>query len=186
MHNRLPYSVILDTSFLIRLLSAKDSLHFNAVGYFKYFLENDILMYVSTISVAEYCVNGDASELSLRNVRIIPFNFRHATIAGKFAKALYDARTANEIIIDNRLIIPNDAKIFAQANCVDEIKNFVTSDTWQCHRYDIETVDEIKNFVTSDTRSEKLISRIASKENVDFEHIDIQIPYTELFGVLEF
>lgn len=163
MHNRLPYSVILDTSFLIRLLSAKDSLHLNAIGYFKYFLENDIPMYVSTISVAEYCVNGDASELPLRNVRIIPFNFRHATIAGKFAKALYDARAANEIIIDNRLIIPNDAKIFAQANCVDEIKYFVTSDT----------------------RSEKLISRIASKVDVNFGHMDIHIPYTEQFGVLE-
>lgn len=59
MHNGLPYSVILDTSFLIRLLSAKDSLHLNAVGYFKYFLENDIPMYVSTISVAEYCVNSE-------------------------------------------------------------------------------------------------------------------------------
>lgn len=45
MHKRPSYGVILDTSFLIRLLSAKDSLHLNAVGYFKYFLENDIPMY---------------------------------------------------------------------------------------------------------------------------------------------
>lgn len=163
MHKRLSYGVILDTSFLIRLLSAKDNLHTNAVGYFKYFLENDVSMHVSTITIAEYCVNGEVSELPLRNVRIIPFNFQHATVAGKFAKALYDARTANEIIIDNRLIIPNDAKIFAQANCVDEIKYFVTSDT----------------------RSEKLITRIANKEDVNFEHMDIHIPHTQQFGILE-
>lgn len=163
MHKRPSYGVILDTSFLIRLLSAKDNLHTNAVGYFKYFLENDVSMHVSTITIAEYCVNGEVSELPLRNVRIIPFNFQHATVAGKFAKALYDARTANEIKIDNRLIIPNDAKIFAQANCVDEIKYFVTSDT----------------------RSEKLIARIASKEDVNFEHMDIHIPHTQQFGILE-
>ena len=163
MHKRPSYGVILDTSFLIRLLSAKDNLHTNAVGYFKYFLENDVSMHVSTITIAEYCVNGEVSELPLRNVRIIPFNFQHATVAGKFAKALYDARTANEIKIDNRLIIPNDAKIFAQANCVDEIKYFVTSDT----------------------RSEKLITRIASKEDVNFEHMDIHIPHTQQFGILE-
>lgn len=163
MHKRPSYGVILDTSFLIRLLSANDNLHTNAVGYFKYFLENDVSMHVSTITIAEYCVNGEVSELPLRNVRIIPFNFQHATVAGKFAKALYDARTANEIKIDNRLIIPNDAKIFAQANCVDEIKYFVTSDT----------------------RSEKLIARIASKEDVNFEHMDIHIPHTQQFGILE-
>lgn len=67
-------------------------------------------MYISTITVAEYCVNGDISELPLRNVRIVPFNIQHAIIAGKFAKALYDARLTKELSIDNRLIIPNDAK----------------------------------------------------------------------------
>lgn len=86
-------------------------------------------MYISTITVAEYCVNGDISELPLRNVRIVPFNIQHAIIAGKFAKALYDARLTKELSIDNRLIIPNDAKIFAQANCSDDVKFFVTSDT---------------------------------------------------------
>ncbi len=52
------YSVILDTSFMIRLLSESEKLHSNALGYFKYFLEHDIPMYFSTVSVAEYCVKG--------------------------------------------------------------------------------------------------------------------------------
>lgn len=39
------YSVILDTSFMIRLLSASDKLHPNALGYFRYFLEHNIPMY---------------------------------------------------------------------------------------------------------------------------------------------
>jgi predicted nucleic acid-binding protein len=36
------HSVMLDTSFFIRLLNDEDALHSNAVGYFKYFLENEI------------------------------------------------------------------------------------------------------------------------------------------------
>jgi len=53
------HSVLLDTSFFIRLLNDEDPLHKNAVGYFKYFLENDIVLKVSTISIAEYCVLGN-------------------------------------------------------------------------------------------------------------------------------
>lgn len=48
------HSVLLDTSFFIRLLNDGDSLHKNALGYFKYFLEKEIVHKVSTISVAEY------------------------------------------------------------------------------------------------------------------------------------
>lgn len=114
------YSVILDTSFLIRLLSRNDSLHSNAVGYFKYFLKNDIPMYISTISIAEYCVKGDVSELPLRNVRIVPFNFQHALVAGRFARLLFDANIKKEVSVANRLIIPNDAKIFAQADYITD------------------------------------------------------------------
>ncbi len=47
------HSVMLDTSFFIRLLNDEDVLHSNAVGYFKYFLENEINLKVSTISIAE-------------------------------------------------------------------------------------------------------------------------------------
>ncbi len=47
------HSVLLDTSFFIRLLNDNDSLHKNARDYFKYFLENDITLKISTISIAE-------------------------------------------------------------------------------------------------------------------------------------
>ena len=72
------YSVLLDTSFFIRLLNSDDFLHINARDYFKYFLENEILLKVSTISIAEYCVKGKMDELPLRNLKIISFNLEHA------------------------------------------------------------------------------------------------------------
>lgn len=156
------FSVLLDTSFLIRLLSKNDPLHQNAEDYYRYFLEKEIPMYISTITVAEYCVNGDISELPLRSVRIIPFNIQHAPIAGGFANILYSARKTNDISVDNRLIIPNDVKLFAQAECTPDV------------RY----------FVTSDTKSSKLIDKISEKNVVSFEHMDIHEPYTLNFGIL--
>lgn len=156
------FSVLLDTSFLIRLLSKNDHLHQNAEDYYRYFLEKEIPMYISTITVAEYCVNGDISELPLRSVRIIPFNIQHAPIAGGFANILYSARKTNDISVDNRLIIPNDVKLFAQAECTPDVKYFVTSDT----------------------KSSKLIDKISEKNVVSFEHMDIHEPYTLNFGIL--
>ncbi len=157
------YSVMLDTSFLIRLLSKNDILHQNAMEYFRYFLEQDVPMYVSTITVAEYCVNGEIAELPFRNIRIVPFNIQHAPVAGRFASVLYAARATGTLVVDSRLIIPNDAKIFAQASCLDDV------------RY----------FVTSDTKSAKLISKISDSEDVSFSHMDIHIPFTQQFGVLD-
>lgn len=163
MRNDKTYSVILDTSFLIRLLAASDPLHSNAVGYFKYFLDNNIPMYVSTISIAEYCVEGDQNELPLRALRIIPFNFQHAPVAGRYAKALFEAKKNDEIQVDQRRVIPNDVKIFAQADCTADIKYFVTSDS----------------------KSSGLISKISEKESITFEHMDIHTPFTSTFGVLD-
>lgn len=59
------HSVLLDTSFFIRLLNDEDPLHSNARGYFKYFLEKEIVLKISTISIAEYCVRGKIDELPL-------------------------------------------------------------------------------------------------------------------------
>lgn len=76
------HSVLLDTSFFIRLLNDEDPLHRNAVGYFRYFLENDITLKVSTISIAEYCVLGNLEDLPLKNVQIVPFNLKEAQKTG--------------------------------------------------------------------------------------------------------
>jgi len=157
------YSVILDTSFMIRLLSETEKLHPNALGYFKYFLEHDIPMYFSTVSVAEYCVKGDFDDLPFQNIRILPFNIFHAKEAGRFAKALFNAKSKGLIEIPNRLIIPNDSKIFAQGAIEKDI------------RY----------FVTTDIQSKSNIAIIRQDCAAEIEHLDITIPYTTAFGVLD-
>ena len=47
--------VFCDTGFVIRLLDRTSDLHENALGYLRYFLENDYVIRMSTIAVAEFC-----------------------------------------------------------------------------------------------------------------------------------
>ena len=158
------YSVILDTSFMIRLLNDSDPLHSNARGYFRYFLENDVPMYFSTVSVAEYCVRGDFDDLPFRNIRILPFNIFHAREAGRFADALFKAKSDKIIDVPDRLIIPNDPKLFAQGAYEKDIKYFVTADT-------------------RSKRNSEVVRRCCA---ADIEHLDIHTPYGTTFGQIDF
>jgi len=119
-------------------------------------------MKVSTISIAEYCVKGKIDELPLRNLQIIPFNIDHATKAGEFADIVFKSVKEKEIKFDQRAIIPNDTKIFAQADLDPSVIQFVTSDS-SCKRvYDI----------------------IKDKAPIRFEIIDIHTTFDSTFGIL--
>lgn len=157
------HSVLLDTSFFIRLLNSSDPLHSNALGYFKYYLEQGIRMKVSTISIAEFCVLGKISDLPLRNLEILPFNLHDAQRTGEFAKILFEH---NNIEVDRlmpRAIIPNDSKLFAQSD----------------------KDPSVTHFVTSDARSVKTWNALKKKIIPKFEILDIATPYHQTFGILD-
>lgn len=156
-------SVLLDTSFFIRLLNDEDKLHSNAVGYFKYFLENEITLKVSTITIAEYCVLGKLTDLPLVNVQILPFNLKEAERAGEFANILFTENKASITSLHPRAIIPNDAKLFAQAD-IDKT---------------------ITHFVTSDVRSKNTLKMLKNVLQPKFEIISIEVPFSETFGILD-
>jgi len=82
-------AVLLDTSFFLRFLNDSDPLFKNADGYFRYFIQMEITMMISTISIAEYCVGGDVNELPLRNLQIVPFNINHSLRTGEFARIVF-------------------------------------------------------------------------------------------------
>ena len=157
--------VLLDTSFFIRLLNEEDPLHNNALGYFRYFLEHDFVIKISTIAIAEYCVRGDVSELPLKNMLIVPFNFDHAQRAGKMIAEVYAEKKKRGATIAPRAIVPNDTKMFAQADVEPDI-NF---------------------YGTADVECKKVYKMIESAEGkLSFDFIDITIPYTTFFGLLDF
>lgn len=157
------HSVLLDTSFFIRLLNDEDPLHSNAVGYFKYFLESEVNLKVSTISIAEYCVLGNLEDLPLKNIQILPFNLKDAERTGEFAKIIFTENKMSTEKLSPRAIIPNDSKLFAQA----DLDNTIT------------------HFVTSDVRSKNTLALLKKGVTPKFDIISIDIPYSETFGILD-
>ncbi|MBL8124167.1 MAG: hypothetical protein KIT61_08895 [Pyrinomonadaceae bacterium] len=155
-------SLQLDTSFCIRLLNENDDLHDNALRFYHYFIEQGIRLKFSTISIAEYCVKGSLEELPLRNLEIIPFNANHAVKAGEFARLTFEKK--GSLDLGSRLIIPNDTKLFAQA--------------------DVPT--DVTHFATSDVNSLKMHDLLKTESTISFEMINIRNPYHEELGILPF
>lgn len=158
------HSVLLDTSFFIRLLNEEDPLHENALGYFRYFLEYGFCLKISTIAIAEFCVKGEATDLPLRNLQILPFNYNHAIIAGKFINVVHSKKNEQQVEIKPRTVVPNDSKMFAQAECEPDIEYFASSDT----------------------EATKVIKLLKEEWSLSFRFIDINIPYSTFFGELDF
>lgn len=148
------------TSFFIRLLDRTDPLHTNAKGYFKYLAEHDFELCISTIAIAEFCVRGGVHELPLKNLQIVPFNLDHAKRTGEFAKIVFENK--GKLKLSERHVIPNDTKLFAQA--------------------DIEKTVEF--YLSSDSESLKIYNVIHSHTPPSFQFINLNTPHNETFGLL--
>lgn len=154
-------AVLLDTSFFLRFLNNSDPLFKNADGYFRYFLQKEITMMISTISIAEYCVGGDVHELPLRNLQIVPFNLDHSKRTGEFAKIVFQNK--GKLKLKERNIIPNDTKLFAQADCEKSVEFYLSSHT----------------------ESNKIYNLLKQETAPKFQFIDLNLPYNETFGLLD-
>jgi hypothetical protein len=155
-------SVLLDTSFFLRFLNDESPLYKNADNYFRYFIQQEITMMISTISIAEYCVGGDIHELPLKNLQIVPFNLDHSKRTGEFAKIVFQNK--GKLKLNERNIIPNDTKLFAQADCEKSVEFYLSSDT----------------------ESLKIYNLLKEHTNPKFQFIDLNTPYNETFGILDF
>lgn len=155
-------SVLLDTSFFIRFLNDEDPLFKNAMEYYKYFISKEIKMFISTISIAEYCTGGTIDELPLRNLAILPFNLNHSIKTGEIAKLVFTNKGG--LKLKERNIIPNDSKLFSQA--------------------DVEA--NIFYYLSSDSESFKIYSLLKDENcKLKFSFIDLNTPPNEYFGYLD-
>ena len=154
--------VFCDTGFVIRLLDETNELHNNALGYYRYFLENDYILRMSTIAVAEFCVKDSVEHLPLKNILLAPFNANHAVQSGECARILYDAKAKGVMVVDSRILIQNDVKLLAQAQC-----------------------ESASYFLTSDTQSKRMYDVLKEEGQLTFDFTDIHTPYNEKFGMLD-
>lgn len=118
--------VFVDTGFLIKLLNNQEALHQNALAYFKYFLEEKMVIIVSAIAIGEYCVQGQITHLPLKNLQTLNYNVIHSVKAGRYGA----------IALANRAVITNDIKLLAQAES-EKIDYYVTADTGSKALYDL-------------------------------------------------
>ena len=108
------------------MLNENDKLFSYANDYYKFFLENDYGLIISTISIAEFCVKGSLDNLPLKDLQILPFNLDHAGRAGDFAKEIFQSR--ENLAFADRKIIPNDTNLFAQSDVDKYISFYLSSD----------------------------------------------------------
>lgn len=155
--------VLCDTGFLIRLGRPDDSLHANARGYLKYLLTEKHQMFVSTIALAEYAVQDRIENLPMRYFRVLPFNIDHAQKAGEFAGIVFAGRGQLPIEITQRAIIPNDTKMFAQA----------------------EVNPAITHYLTADKKCEGVYQLLAKTKQLSFQILSLTTPHHQAFGELD-
>jgi predicted nucleic acid-binding protein len=153
-------SILLDTSFCIRLLKSNDELHKNAKDYFKYFLEKKIEIFLSSIVVAEYSVKDDPANLPLEFVKIIPFDFFDGKTAGEFHSILLNHRV--QVANIERNVIKDDCKLLAQL----------------FNR-------NIQGYITKDRKSfSQIIAPIKASKKITMEILDLEIPLKDFKGEL--
>lgn len=155
-------SIMLDTSFCIRLLKKDDELHQNALEYFEFFLQNKIELFLSSIVIAEYSVKDDPQNLPLKTMRIVPFDYFDGKRAGEFHNILLNNKAEWKGV--DRLVIKDDCKILAQ------IMN-----------------RNINAYITKDKGSfSKIISPIVQQTNLSIELLDLAVPLSTYKNELPF
>ena len=157
------FGVLCDTSYLIRLSNSNEALHENARKYLKYLLDEGHVLFVSTIALAEYAVKDPIANLPMRYFRVIPFNIDHAQRAGELTEIVLRTRNRLPENLTDRAIIPNDSKMFAQAD----------------------TVQRVTHFLTADKKCESIFNLIKESAKVSFDLLFLQRPVGESFGILD-
>lgn len=154
--------ILCDTGFLIRLNQPQNELHANARAYLKYLLAGDHQLYVSTIALAEYAVKDQIGNLPMKYFRVLPFNIDHAQQAGEFARIVFSKRDQLPADFTQRVIIPNDTKMFAQAA----------------------VTPAITHYLTADQRCEVVYRLVRDSMAVGFEILSLHTPCHQAFGEL--
>jgi len=149
-------SVLLDTSFLITLHDKTRANHETAARYFQHWIPRKVTLYASTIVVAEYSAKGEISEVILRHLHVLPFNYSHAVRAGQLVAMQLSAKESLTFpkTDDPRDAVKDDIKLFAQTH--------VTKSTL---------------LATDDQKMPKLVDFFRLQKLVDFSILPLWLPF---------
>ena len=154
--------LLLDTSFLINLVSKSAMFHDRAYEFFNSFMKRHCSMAVSTIALSEYAIKDDVTHIPLSMLQIIPFNYGHAVKSGAYGNQVVSCR--KQELDTSRVIVLNDSKMFAQA--------------------EFEGVDYV---VSADSKAQKTYQWLKDADLAHFEYLDItKTSVNDFFGELPF
>jgi predicted nucleic acid-binding protein len=153
--------IFFDTSFFIRLYKEDDPDHQNAKTYYRRFRDSGAELFLSTIVAAEFGTGVDIKNLPYKYLTVLPFNLDHASRSSVLARVAFENRKKGAIKLENRVVIPNDTKILAQA---EEIGANL--------------------FIARDNNCEKVYKLMKDNGLLSFEYLDLRTPPTEFFSEL--
>lgn len=115
-------SVLLDTCFLISLVDDTRENHEKAVAFYKYFLQENIAMILSSIVTCEFCVKQPIEDLPLKNFKPLSFNIPDSY---HLSKIFFDKfKVAPKL---DRISIKDDYKIISQCS-FNKLTYLITED----------------------------------------------------------
>ena len=101
--------VVLDTSFFISLADKKRANHEAARKYWRFFLDQRVPMFLSTIVVSEFAIRQPLPPEILKACIVLPFNFNEALKAAELDFQTHQGPK------ESRQALKDDVKIIAQA-----------------------------------------------------------------------
>lgn len=117
--------VVIDTSFLITLADKNRAHHEAARRYWRYFLENEIPIFLSAIVVSEFCIKQEIPPDMLRCCVVLPFNWEDAQRAANLDwKRLRLAGVERDALKDDIKIIAQAARVEAAFVITDDAESF--------------------------------------------------------------
>lgn len=95
---------------------------FNATEFYKYFIENKIAMFLSSIVTCEFCIKQPITDLPLYNFKMLPFNIPDSYNITSVFDDFYNNESNN-----NRNSVKDDYKITSQS-AFNKIDFIITED----------------------------------------------------------
>jgi predicted nucleic acid-binding protein len=121
-------AILLDTSYLISLADPSRQHHQAALAYLREAVRREVPLYLSVVVAAEFQVKQAVTDLPMRNLEVLPFNFDHAMMAGLLMREL--KRDSD----DDRSAVKDDVKLIAQAIC-ESLTHILTEDAQTLVKY---------------------------------------------------
>ena len=124
---------LVDTSFLVTAFDDSRPNHKNAKKYYRYLLDNDIMVRLSTVVIAEYQQTQPIVDvINTGNFVVLPYNYDHAIETAEIAYNLGGGARRSEC--SSRAEYKDDHKLMAQAK-KDGIEFIITEDAKTLAKY---------------------------------------------------